>query len=112
MKRLTEFALEDGNTVLIEVEDPFLEDTVPAARGEVAEKARESFEHAVGKILPVAKSVVEQLRKLPSPGAPNEIEVAFGFNMSAEASAIIATTSAAANFSVLLRWNNTGKEAQ
>jgi hypothetical protein len=78
---------------------------VRAGREDKIEKARETFEDALGKVLPAARTVVEKLRTMAS--RPDEIEVTFGVNLSTMAGAFIASASAASNFSVTVRW--TGK---
>lgn len=52
MKHLIEFPLEDGGTILVEVEVPEAPGMVPAARGaaEVVQKAGQTFEAALDKI--------------------------------------------------------------
>lgn len=55
MKRLIEFSLEDGGSILVEVDAPEEAGLVLAARGEsMPEKARQSFEAALDKVRPAA----------------------------------------------------------
>jgi len=106
MKRLVEFALEDGGSILVQIDEPESGGTVRAGREETIEKARETFEDALNKVLPAAKSVVERLRNRG--GNPDEIEVNFGINLSAQAGAFIASATAEANFGVTVRWTGAG----
>lgn len=109
MKRLVEFPLEDGNTVLMEV------DSAPTAgsptRGlgarEITTKATQTFEDALEKIRPAAEAVITKLRDLSVP--PEQIEVEFGIKLSADVSAYIASSSAEANFKVTLTWKRQEK---
>lgn len=103
MKRLVEFPLEEGGSILVQIDEPETGGTVRAARGDAIEKAQETFEDALNKVLPAAKSVVEQLRGI----RPDEIEVTFGINLNAAAGAFIASVGSAANFGVTVHW--TGK---
>lgn len=108
MKRLIEFELEDGGTILVEVDTPEEAGIVPAARGEgVASKAQQSFEAALDKVRPAAQAIIRKLRALHD--APDEIEVEFGLKMSAEAGAIVAAAGAEANYKVTLTWKQQPK---
>ena len=115
MKRLVEFKMEDGGTIIVEIEEPETGGTTRASRrpGEIAEEAKETFEQALSKIRPATEKVITTLRGLTH--KPDEIEMEFGFNMSAAAGVVIASASAAANYKVTLRWkgeeNKEGKDA-
>ena len=108
MKRLVEFPLEEGGSILVQIDEPDTGGTVRAGRDETIEKARETFEEALNRVLPAAKSVVEKLQSMAS--KPDEIEVSFGINLSTQAGAFIALASAAANFGVTVRWTSASKE--
>ncbi len=108
MKHLVEFPLVEGGSIVVEVDEPETGGTVRAVREVKIEKARETFEDALSKVLPVTKTVVEKLRGMES--RPDEIEVTFGVNLSTMAGAFIASASAAANFGVTVRWTGTHKE--
>ena len=108
MKRLVEFPLEEGGSIVVELDEPETGGTVRAGREDTIEKARETFEDALNKVLPATKTVVERLRNMES--RPDEVEVTFGFNLSTMAGAVIASASAAANFGVTVRWTGTNKE--
>jgi hypothetical protein len=108
MKRLVAFPLEEGGNIVIEIDEPETGGTVRAGREDTIEKAKETFEEALNKVLPATKTVVEKLRNMGS--RPDEIEVAFGVNLSTMAGAFIASASAGANFGVTVRWTGTHKE--
>src|SRR5215467_14300770 len=108
MKHLVEFPLEEGGSIVVEIDEPETGGTVRADREDKIEKARETFEDALNKVLPVTKTVVKKLRDMES--RPDEIEVTFGVNLSTMAGAVIASASAAANFSVTVRWTREDKE--
>src|SRR5205085_2989244 len=98
MKHLVEFPLEEGGSIVVEIDEPETGGTVRAGREDKIEQARETFEGALNKVLPVTKTVVEKLRGMTS--RPNEIEVTFGVKLSTVAGAVIASASAEANFGV------------
>jgi hypothetical protein len=108
MKRLVEFPLEEGGSIVVEIDEPETGGTVRAGRDDKIEKATETFEDALNKVLPAAKTVVEKLRSMAS--RPDEIEVTFGVNLSTRAGAFIASASVEANFGVTVRWAGTHKE--
>ena len=110
MKRLVEFPLEDGGTILVEVDVPEEMGMVPAARGlDVSDKARQTFEAAMDKVRPAAQVIIGKLRTLHDP--PDEIEVEFGLKMNAEAGAIVAAGGVEANYKVTLTWKGGTKGA-
>jgi len=106
MKRLIEFPLDHGGSILVEVDvDENEQDgIVPAARpGEVVARAAQSFEAALGNIKPAASAIIAKLRSLSD--APDEVQVEFGLKLSAEAGAIVAAAGAEANYTVTLKWS-------
>ena len=100
-----EFSLEEGGSILVEVDE-----RLPAAvtkmrsatPGELAERAKFTFEAALEKIRPVADVIISKLRALGD--SPNEVAVNFGIKLTAEAGAIIASDGAEANYNVTLTW--------
>ena len=108
MKRLVEFPLEDGGSVVVQIDEPETGGTIRAGREEAIEKAKETFEDALNKVLPAAKIVVEKLQSMTR--KPDEIEVNFSINLSTQAGAFIASATAQANFGVTVRWTGTSEE--
>ena len=106
MKRLVEFTLEDGSTVLVEAEEPESRGGVTVRGGTVAadltEKAEMGFEAALGKIKPVATAFIEKVRELTV--APEQVAIEFGIKLGAKAGAFIASADAEATFKVTLMW--------
>ncbi len=104
MKRLIEFSLEDGGSIMVEADESALGGgRVRGARaGEITERAKETFETALEKIKPAAATIIAKLRNLGE--APDEIGLEFGIKLSAEAGAFVASTGAEANFKVTLTW--------
>jgi len=112
MKRLIEFPLQNGSSMIVEVDAPEPPGgIVRAARpGEVTDKAKETFEEALDKIKPAAQSIINKLRELHD--APDEIGVAFGIKLSAEAGAFIASAGVEANYAVTLKWTTSPASAR
>jgi Trypsin-co-occurring domain 1 len=104
MSRLVEFPLQDGGTVLVQVDEAAAE---PATRGLgdrrlVTEQAQQTFEQAIARVQPAAQALISPLRALAD--APEEVGVEFGLELSAEAGAFIAAASSTASFKVTLTW--------
>lgn len=104
MKRLVEFPLEDGSSIVVEVDEPHeLRGTTSVARsGELFVKAQLTLAQALDKIRPAATGIITRLRTLPDP--PDEISVAFGIKLSGEVGAFIAASGVEANYAVTLTW--------
>ncbi len=103
MKRLVEFPLEDGSCILVEIDDPELGGLTKASRAEgTVAKAQQTLEKSLDNVQPAAQHLIMQLRKLHD--TPDEIQVAFGLKLSAEAGAVLASASAEANYTVTLKW--------
>src|SRR4051794_12315062 len=90
MKRLVEFPLEGGGSILVETDEPSVEGGVVRAgrEGEVAEKAGCTFQEALSKVTPAAHAIITRLRGLSDP--PDQVGVEFGLKLSAAAGAIVA----------------------
>ncbi len=108
MKHLIEYPLEEGGSIVIEVDEPESAGTIRAAREDTIAKAKQTFEEALNGVLPITKSLVEKLRSIGN--QPDEIEVTFGVSLNTAVGAVIASASAEANFSVTMRWS--GKEEE
>jgi hypothetical protein len=113
VKRLIEFPLEEGGSIVVEVDEPAPEGgVVRAARpGEVAAKAGQTFEAALERIKPVAGTIITKLRGLHDP--PGEAVVEFGLKMSGQAgSVVVASVGAEAHYKVMLTWRREKKEGE
>ncbi len=114
MKHFIEFRLDDNSeeTIVVEVDEPEEERgsrrVVRGTEGE-PERASPSFEQAVKKIRPATEKVMATLRDLIQ--KPDEIEMEFGFSLSAGSGVIIVSASTQANYRVTLRWKGEGKES-
>lgn len=109
MKHLVEYPLEEGGSIVVEVDEPESVGTVRAARDDVIVKAKQTFEDALNGVLPVTKGLVDKLRSIGN--KPDEIEVSFGVCLNTAVGAVIASASAQANFSVTMHWSAKKEEA-
>jgi hypothetical protein len=103
--RLVEFQVQDGGTVVVEVDDAA--STNGAVRrglspAELVGRTDETVEAALGRVRPAAVALVDGLRGMAD--APDEVAVTFGVRLSGEVGAVIAKTAADANFEITLRW--------
>lgn len=113
MRRLVEFELESGGSILVEVdvEDDLADgELVPAANaGELVAMAGQSLEQALSSVRRVAASIIAQLEDLPR--KPDEVTVEFGVKLAGKANAVFASGSAEANLNVTLTWAGDGDRA-
>lgn len=104
MSEVVRFDLDEGSTVLVEVdEDAF--GVVRVSRGQdgVVEAGRRLTE-ALGSVRDAAQASMNVLHTL----SPDGLELEFGVKLAGEAGAIIAKTSAEGHFSVKLSWSPNG----
>jgi hypothetical protein len=111
MKRLVEFPLDQGGSVLIEVDEP---PAGPTMRGlgkdpsSLVEQADKTFEDATAAVTPAARSLIARLRSIDNP--PDEVGIDFGVRLSAQTGAFIASVAAEANFTVSMTWRRQAAE--
>lgn len=105
MGQIVRFTLDDGGTVLVEVNVPIdLEEAlIPAERdGQRIVEAAETFESAIDKVRPSAEVIMKKIRD--SSDRPDEVEIEFGLKLTAQFGAIVASSSLEANYKVTLKW--------
>lgn len=105
MKRLVEFPLDQGGSVVIEVDEPVAGAVTRGLgkdRAALVEAADKSFEDATAAVTPAARSLLARLRSIEDP--PDEIGIVFGVQLSAQTGAFIASVAAQANFTVSMTW--------
>src|SRR6516165_670783 len=111
VKRLVSFQLDQGGSVLVEVDEP---PSGPVMRGigkdrsALVEKADQTFEDATAAVTPAARSLMARLRSIDDP--PDEVGIEFGVQLSAQTGAFIASVAAEANFKVSLTWRREATE--
>jgi hypothetical protein len=103
--RLVEFPIQGGETILVEVTDGPMGGRVTRGldHDPLVEHTEHTFGEAVGHVRPAASALIDKLEGIPDP--PDEINVEFGLELSAEAGAFIAAASTAANCKVSLTWH-------
>ena len=106
MKRIVEFPLENGDFILVEVDEPSASDRIGLG-DEIVEKAQKTFESALNAIKPVASTVINKVRSLNEPA--DEVEVKFGIKMTAGLGAIIASGTGEVNYEITLKWKQESK---
>lgn len=107
MKRIVEFPLESGESILVEVDEA--SDRIGLG-DEIAQKAQQTFENALDTIKPVASTILNKVRSLNQPA--NEVEVKFGIKMTAGLGAIVASGSADVNYEITLKWKQESQNAR
>jgi hypothetical protein len=111
VKRLVEFPLEEGGSVVVEVDATSADQLIPASLpGDVAAKVALTFESALDKIRPAVGAIISKLRGLVD--APDEVAVEFGIKLSGSAGAILASADAEANFKVNLTWKRSNNPSR
>jgi hypothetical protein len=103
---LVQFSLKNGATLFVEVEQPRGGGLKPVARetGEIAVKAKKTFEEAMKNLEPMITSIKEQLDAANQPA--DEVEVKFGVKLSSEVGAILASVGGEITYEITLKWNN------
>jgi len=105
VKHLVEFPLDQGGSVVVEVDEP---PAGPTMRGlgkdgsNLVERTDKTFDAATAAVVPAARILIGQLRSIGDP--PDEISVDFGVQLSAQTGAFIASMAAQANFKVSMTW--------
>ena len=106
MADLLAFPSEDGSgLVYVETADA----DRPVTRGGVGStviEAGESLEQVVGRIGPIVRSMVAEIRR--SAEWPDEVEIEFAVKISADSNLVIAKAGGEANFRIALRWGDQG----
>jgi len=108
MKQLVEFTLENGGTVLMEVEDPnssigVFNASSQTAPQEVIKITNKTFEEYLDVIRPIADTILNKLNNLCN--KPQEIEVSFGISIDLKAGMFISANTGS-NFNVTFKWGN------
>ena len=103
MRRLVEFEIAEGETILVEVDEPEEGSLVQAAKpGEMIVQAQISFSEALDKMKPAINLVIQKLKGITD--RPDEIAVEFGLKVGAQAGVVLAAAGIEANYKVTLKW--------
>ncbi|MFF3691637.1 CU044_2847 family protein [Streptomyces sp. NPDC002187] len=101
MRGLARVPLEGGGAILFEAVP---EHDGPVKAGRIGEAVRElprSLQQSLTPVGDTARAVLEQLKQ----AGPDEVEVEFGVNLSAEAGAVITKGAVAVHLKVRVLWN-------
>jgi len=112
MANYIQFSALDGETMLVQIEEPTASTVGRVGIGEAAEKvigkAQESFKDALRIVGHNAEAFIEEVRRLAC--RPDEMEVTFGLKASGEfGNFAIAKAVGEANYAVKLKWTTTIK---
>lgn len=107
MGELLKFGTGHDDVVLVEVEENYLAPVTRGGRaGAAVVEAGESLDHVVGRLGPVIKGLVSEVRS--SADWPDEVEVEFSVKISADSNVVIAKAGGEANFRINLTWSHNG----
>ncbi len=103
MTQLLDLELEQGGSILVEVEEPARGPVTRGRQADAVTKAGETLEQVLGQLGPALKGIVSQLRA----GAdwPDQVQVEFGVRLSTDANVIVVRTGGEANFKISLVWS-------
>src|SRR5262249_8540167 len=110
MAELAQFPLSGGGVLVVETDSSDGRRVMRGARPAARPTAAESFEAALAKVRYAAEGILRQLTSLAQP--PDEVAVEFGVKMNVETGAIIAKSSAEANFKINLTWKKAAPDGK
>ena len=104
-RQIAQFALEDGTTFLVEVDQPESPavERVAAPSGQMVLKAQQTLEATLDQIKPVAAVILTKLKQLNTPA--DEVEVKFGIKLTVDAGAIFASVGSEVTYEITLKWH-------
>ena len=104
MTRLVEFQVDDGDSILVEVEDVESDELTPASKvpGEIAIRAEKTFGEALERIEPMIHKIKDKLDAATQPA--DEVEVKFSVKLSGELGAVLTKVGGEATYEITLRW--------
>ncbi|GAB3059249.1 CU044_2847 family protein [Micromonospora schwarzwaldensis] len=101
MTELRRFDLESGGSVVVEVDGK--PGMTPAANaGKVVREAGATFDRALSEVRDAASAALGQFQSMVH--RPDEVEIVFGVQVTADAGAVIARTGVQGQLTVTLRW--------
>lgn len=107
MSEVIRFDVDEGATVLVEVDEETFGVRRAARDSDEVIRAGKRLQEALAVIRPTARAVVDALGDLDA----DEQEIQFGVILSGEIGAMIAKTAATAHFTVTLSWRNRSSQA-
>lgn len=102
VKRIVEFPLESGESILVEVDEAAQTDERIGLRDQVVDKATQTFESALETVKPIANAIITKIGSIKQPA--DEVEVKFGIKISAQLGAVVASGNSEVNYEITLKW--------
>ena len=103
MTRVIEVPLEEGGSILVEVDEtPELPVTRGLGSSAAAPPVSAPLEQMLAGLGPATRALIAQVRTLAD--SPHEVELEFAVKLTAEAKIVIARVGGEANFRIALRW--------
>jgi hypothetical protein len=90
----------DGGSILVETADPGSGPVRAGRTGDTVRQLRETLHEMLQPVTETAEILLEHLAK----AKPDELEVEFGIDLSAEAGVVITKARAGANVKVKMKW--------
>jgi hypothetical protein len=104
MAAYVELPVGDDDYVTVEVSG---QGVVRAGAGDVVERATERFDAALAQVTRMGQEAIRRARTAAVP--PEAIDVELGLKLTAKAGFVIAESSGAAHFKVVLKWTLSGE---
>jgi len=98
MTRLVEYPLQDGGSIVVEMDDG---PGGPRLASDTTERAHRTFEDAVTSIQPIGKALLEQVKSL----SPDSVQLELGVKLNAKAGIVLASSSAEGHVKITLKWS-------
>jgi len=104
--KVVKFELENSEEIGVVAYYEETKELRPYSSGDQAliEKANKSFGSAISVIKGIGKSFVQTIKSMET--VPDEVQIEFGMVLTAKLDALIAGTSAEANFKISMTWKN------
>ena len=106
MRQLVQYEFADGSRALAEATSAGGGVVPVAAPGDVAVKAKQTFEEALGTLRPTVDAFVQRFGELTV--RPDEARLEFELGLDVEAGMFIAQVGGSASFKVALMWRAAG----
>ncbi|WP_027341401.1 CU044_2847 family protein [Hamadaea tsunoensis] len=100
MADLVQFRTENGDALIVEVDEPSVGLQRVARNGTAIAEAGQRLEQALDSLRPSLAAVMESIAAM----APTSHEIEFGLKLSGEVGAVVARSTAECHFVVRMQW--------
>jgi hypothetical protein len=107
MTELVKFDIDGGGSVIVAVDD-HPEVSRVSRIDQVNRQARLTFNKALGEVRDAASAALAQFQAMTN--RPDEVEISFGVQLTAETGAVIARTGVQGHLQVTVRWQRSPTE--